>query len=288
MRTVFLRRFDSFVGIVALALILSTPWGVSTGIASATDFSYDNFAKVLGVYVDERGMVDYQGLKAHRKPLDDFIASLSRLAPKIYEGWTDKAKPAFWINAYNALTLKAIIDHYPIEASLVKSFLYPKNSIRQIPGVWDKLTFTVMGKDMTLDGIEHNVLRPTFNEPRIHVALVCAAMGCPPLRNEPYTGGKLDAQLDDQATTFLKQKAKFRVDRNAGKVLVSPIFDWFGQDFVKNYATEKVDSRRSEKDTAIIEFIRRYAGPADQTYLSKGGLSIEYLKYDWSLNEKSR
>jgi len=259
---------------------------LSAGSSAAAAFSYDNYDKVLKTYVDDRGMVDYKGLKANRGPLDEFTASLSRLDPKVFDSWTDEEKIAFLINAYNALTLKAIVDHYPIEASLLKSLVYPKNSIRQIPGVWDKLTFRFMGRDMTLDGIEHGTLRANFNEPRIHVALVCAAKGCPPLRNEPYVGPKLDAQLDDQAAKFVKDRGKFRIDRDNNKVCLSSIFDWFGDDFVKTYGTDKEFSRFAEKERAVLNLIGRYVVPADRNYLLKGGFAIEYLKYDWSLNEK--
>jgi hypothetical protein len=278
------RCLGSLLGVMIWA-VLAGGAELSAGNAVA-EISSEDYAAILTSYVDDHGMVDYKGLKTNRKPLDNFISSLSRLDPKLYDGWNDKEKIAFWINAYNALTLKAIVDHYPIEASLLKSFVYPKNSIRQIPGVWDKLTFAVMGRDITLDGIEHETLRAKFNEPRIHVALVCAAMGCPPLRNEPYTGAKLDAQLDDQAVKFLKNPEKLRIDRNNHRVYLSPILDWFGQDFVKTYGTDKDYSEFSGKERAVLNFVSRYLEPADKAFLLKGGFSIEYLKYDWSLNEK--
>jgi len=156
--------------------------GTAVGSAAAShEFSVDPYAKALTSYVDDKGMVDYRGLKADHAALDDFTASIAHLDPKVYEGWSERQKIAFWINVYNALTLKAIIDHYPIQASYLKSLIYPQNSIRQIPGVWDKLSFPVMGRNMTLDHIEHAMLRAGFDEPRIHVALVCGAKGCPPL-----------------------------------------------------------------------------------------------------------
>ncbi len=279
-------RWLSFLfGVMFGVMILVCGIELRAGTAAA-EISFDDYAAVLKSHVDDHGMVNYKGLKANRKPLDDFISSLSRLDPKFYDGWNDKEKIAFWINAYNALTLKAIVDHYPIEASFLKSFVYPKNSIRQIPGVWDKLTFAVMGSNMTLDGIEHSTLRAKFNEPRIHMALVCAAMGCPPLRNEPYTGAKLDAQLGDQAAKFLRNPEKFRIDRNNSKVNLSSIFNWFGQDFVKTYGTVKEFSGFSKKERAVLNFISRYLAPADRAFLLKSGFTIEYLKYDWSLNER--
>jgi hypothetical protein len=252
------------------------------------DFSFDSYAGVLKSYVDDDGMVDYAELKANRKGLDDFAESVARLNPKTYDSWSDREKIAFWINVYNALTLKVIIDHYPIHASYLKTLVYPKNSIRQIPGVWQKITFPVMGRDMTLDHIEHEILRARFDEPRIHMALVCAAKGCPPLRREPYTGSRLNEQLDDQTVRFIKNKEKFRLDRSADTVFVSSIFDWFGSDFEKKYDTDKAFRSFSERERAVLNFISHYLDEADRKYLTSRPFSIDYLRYDWSLNEKSK
>jgi hypothetical protein len=205
--------------VAALALLGAMSGGVWPGKAQATDPFYEDYAALLATRVNQRGMVYYQGLKANPQRLHAFLAALADLSPETYQKWSEPEKTALWINAYNALTLKAIIDHYPIRASLFKSLVYPRNSIRQIPGVWDGLRFPVMGKKMTLDEIEHGVLRQEFNEPRIHLALVCAALGCPPLRTEPYEGAKLDRQLNDQARVFLANPHKFRIDRGQGTVI---------------------------------------------------------------------
>ena len=198
-------------------------------------FSSSDYRAVLHAHVDDRGTVDYSRLKADMGKLDAFVASLAVGNPAIFEKWPEKDKIAFWSNAYNALTLEAIVDHYPIRATGLKSLLYPENSIRQIPGVWDKLKFGILGRELTLDAIEHSILREKFEEQRIHLALVCAARGCPQLRNEPYDGAKLDEQLDDQARRFFADPAKFRLDRDKATVFLSPIFKWYGQDFVKRY-----------------------------------------------------
>jgi len=160
-------RGNVFAWVLACWAFLLAPEGIA-----AEAFTYEGYAEALASYVDDRGMVNYEELKAHPEKLTAFLEQVGRLDGKVYDGWAEKAKIAFWINMYNALTLEAIIDHYPIEASWKKSLLYPKNSIRQISGVWDKLKFTVMGDKMTLDDIEHQNLRRKFNEPRIHMALV--------------------------------------------------------------------------------------------------------------------
>jgi len=249
-------------------------------------FSYDDYSAILKANVDDRGMVDYRSLKQNREQLDAFADALDKLNREDYGRFTNEQKIAFWINAYNALTLKTIVDHYPIKASFFASFAYPKNSIRQISGVWDEITHPVLGERMTLDQIEHQVLRKKFNEPRIHMALVCAAMGCPPLRNEPYTGDKLDAQLADQTRTFLSNPAKFRIDRENGKVYLSSIFKWFGEDFIPDYAPEMGFSGHDDKERAVLNFIASNRPAQDSDFLRTGTYEIEYLDYDWSLNER--
>lgn len=256
--------------------------------AMSARFSYTPYAVVLKAYVDDRGLVDYRRLKADHQRLDVFVQAVAALDPHTYEQWSNAEKIAFWINAYNALTVKAIVSHYPIKPRFGFSLIYPKNSIRQIPGVWDELTFEVMGRAMTLDEIEHDVLRAKFHEPRIHMALVCAAMGCPPLRNEPYVGDRLDEQLDDQARRFLSNPGKFRIDRRRGLVYLSSIFKWFGSDFVNQYGTDERFPGHRREERAVLHFISRYLDPADREYLEKGAYKIEYLDYDWSLNEQRR
>jgi len=121
---------------------------------STPAFSHDDYAAVLKAYVDDEGMVFYEGLKAKREQLDTFVEALGKLETKTYTQWSQKEKNAFWLNAYNALTLKAIVDNYPIKSSLIKSLTWPENSIRQIDGVWDKIKFNVMSKMPTLEHME--------------------------------------------------------------------------------------------------------------------------------------
>ncbi|MCP4452905.1 MAG: DUF547 domain-containing protein, partial [Planctomycetes bacterium] len=193
---------------------------------------------------------------------------------------------AFWINAYNALTLKAVLDHYPIKSSFFRSLTYPKNSIRQIAGVWNKLKFTVHNRPMTLEHIEHEILRVQFNEPRIHLALVCAAKGCPPLRNEPYAGLTLDAQLDDQAAAFLADLSKFKIDRKEEIVHLSPIFKWFGEDFVETYAPSENTGDLDAELSAVMNYLASHVDGLFRPYLFRGKYKVKFLKYDWSLNEQ--
>lgn len=253
--------------------------------AYAVDFSYENYAHVLKTYLNDDGMVNYKALKANREKLDAFCTSLEKLDPGIYENWTEKEKIAFWLNAYNAHILQTIINRYPIKASLLKSLAFPKNSIQQISGAFNKISFVIMGRKMTQDDIEHETLRKLFNEPRVHMALVCAAKGCPPLRNEPYLGEKAEAQLNDQTKKFLSNRSKFSIDRTNTTVSLSSIFKWFGEDFIKSYGTDKAFKGHNQKERAVLNFISVYLPERDRDYLKKRKYTVSYTPYDWSLNE---
>ncbi|MHC4944853.1 MAG: DUF547 domain-containing protein [Planctomycetota bacterium] len=253
--------------------------------ARADEFTISGYADLLSRYVDDAGMVNYQELESDRGGLDAFTRKLGTWKRADFEKMEDQAKIAFLVNAYNAFTLKAIIDHYPIAASESGSD-FPANSIRQIEGVWDKLKFFLLDQEVTLNQIEHEWLRPRFDEPRIHMALVCAAVSCPPLRNEPYRAEALDAQLDDQTRRFLKHEKKFKIDRKKKAVRLSRIFSWFGKDFVKSHGTDSRFKDRNEIERAVLNFIHTYLGDAEKGFLTSGEYEIEYLHYDWTLNEQ--
>ena len=277
------RKCLIFAGLVVLT-------GSAAGEAKEKrrEFSYDDYAAVLKNYVDDAGMVNYKKLKAKPEKLNAFVTTLNSLDPNSFSRWNEKEQIALWLNAYNAFTLKAIIDNYPIKSSFVKSLRYPANSIRQIPGVWDKITFTVSGKSYTLGHIEHKILRKEFNEPRIHMALVCAAIGCPALRNEPYTGSKLDWQLDSQGRKFFTDPMKSQFDPEERVLKISPILKWFAGDFVKTGSAKKT-KRYSKKQARVLEFVSKYLDK-DFAFFSTSAkaVKIKYLKYDWSLNEQAQ
>jgi len=179
-----------------------------------------------------------------------------------------KDRLAFWINAYNALTIDAILHFYPIGSI--------KDKVSRLFGynVWDDYPLTVAGRAYSLNAIEHEVLRP-MGEPRIHFAIVCASRSCPRLRREAYVAERLDAQLDDSTRGFFRAADRFRIDRAGKTVYFSPILDWFSGDF----------GGTNEKK---IAFAQRFVDTDDRLFLDTPGLSVSYLPYDWSLNEQSR
>ncbi len=260
--------------------------GATEQSTAAPAYSVGAADAIFREYVDEHGSVDYQRLKEHRGNLDAFVASLANVDLTAIESQSEPERIAFWINAYNAITLQRIIDHYPtkrVETSPGQRF--PENSIRQIEGVWDKLVTRVAGRDMTLDHIEHEILRKEFQAPRVHAALVCAAKSCPPLRAEAFTAERLNDQLDDQSRRFLGTAGRFSIDREKKIVRLSPILKWYGKDFVGVYDTTSTIQGHSPAETAALEFASRYVSAEDAEFIRTQTYRVEFLDYDWSLNE---
>ena len=238
-------------------------------IAVAQDFDHAHsaFNKVLSQRVSKAGpttVVDYVGLKASPQALDAYLGAVQAVSKEQYSAFSEPEQLAFLINAYNAFTLKLIIDHYPV------------TSIRKIGGLfgspWKMKFFSFLGEQQHLDGIEHGMIRKQFQEPRIHFAVNCASIGCPNLALEAYTAEKLNSQLARAARDFLADE-----NRNyfkPGRVVLSKIFDWYGDDFRKNGNT-------------LEEFLITYFPDSDQARTTLSGPhKITFSEYDWRLNEK--
>lgn len=246
--------------ITALAMVLGFQ---SFGKASEFDHSHHLLNQVLKRHVGD-ALVDYSALKSSSRELATYLNQLANVSEARFQRWTESQQIAFLLNAYNAYTLRLIIDHYPVR------------SIKKIGGFfsgpWDQKIVQLFGKTITLKALEHDMLRKNYREPRIHFAMVCAALGCPPLRAEAYRGDNLREQLIDQARTFLSNHQKNRVDVGQRIVYLSPIFKWFADDFEKESGT-------------VLNFLRPYFPKAVQTELAKGNFRTRYTDYDWLLND---
>lgn len=215
--------------------------------------------ELLNKYVAENGLINYKGFISEKAKLESYLDVLSNTAPG--DAWTENEKLAYWINAYNAFTVKLIVDNYPLES--IKD-LNPTISVPTVNTVWAKDWFQIGGKDFSLDRIEHKILRKDFEEPRIHFAVNCASISCPVLRAEAYTADKVDKQLDEQARIFLNDPTRNKITEN--KLEVSKIFSWFGGDF--------------KKGQTLVEFIDQYT-EVDIADKAK----VRFMKYDWNLND---
>jgi hypothetical protein len=269
-----LKRRYMNIQIALFAMIFIIWSGPAT--AAGFDQSYSTYDGLLKKYVTRQDRVDYSGLKADPGALDRYLGNVADIARKQFDSWTKSRRLAFLINLYNAATLKLIIDHYPVK------------SIKDIGGIfrgpWDQAVVKLFGATMTLNHLEHDILRKQYQEPRIHMALVCAAKGCPPLRSEAYTADKLDKQLEDQSFRYLASPAGLRIDQRKNVVYVSSIFKWYGDDFRNGYAPERGFTGLNRTERAVANFCSRHLSAMDSNYLRKGGYDIKYLDYDWALN----
>lgn len=234
---------------------------VLTGVLTpshAFDHSHELYGKTLSLNVKE-GLVDYRGLKSNHSELRAYLESTAQVTRQEFENWAEEAQLAFLINVYNARTLDLVIRNYPVK------------SIKDIgsggKGPWDESVVALFGEVITLNEFENGIIRKNYNEPRIHFALVCAAMGCPPLSTEPYTAEKLDNQLEAQTKKFLADTGKNSVDRKNKTIRLSPIFEWYAADFESGAGS-------------VPGFLKKYYGD-----LTHGQYIIVYTDYDWSLND---
>lgn len=236
--------------------------------AFASDYS--SWQEFLNLYV-KGGQVNYSAVKNDPDLLKDVISQFENLKKEEYDKWSQDEKKAFWINAYNIAAIKVVIDHYPLNRSLsLKALRYPSNSIQQISDVWNKPILKLLGNEVSLNYIENEVLRKEFQDPRIHFAIVCAALGCPALRGEAYVPERLNAQLDDQGLQLVHDSTKFRYDSSQDVLFLSPIFKWFNEDFAK--------------EGGVIVFLKKYTRKSAAKLSDK--TRVKWLDYDWSLNEQ--
>jgi len=279
------RSACALVGLTLLA-VASQP---TRGAGQETfDHRYELYASLLEAHVvAER--VDYAALSADLDRLDTVVNGFARVTAPSFEGWSRDERLAFWINAYNVFTLKAVADHYPIEGRWSPwepwVTLSPRNSIRQIEGVWDELRWRAAGRVVTLNEIESVVRGPAFDEPRVHFALHRAALSSPPLHPEPFIAARLDEQLGDASRQFLAGDQGVRLDGKA--IRLTSILDWYWEDFGDTYA-HLTDARRPLKDRAIFGVVVAYGTPEAAAVAKRGAGRLRFLGYDWSLDDVAR
>lgn len=262
-------------------------WSLLNSADSLRAFDHSGFDSLLQKYV-AGGLVNYQALKADSLPLQNYLRQLEEVNPGEFKNWPLEEQMVFWINAYNAITLEGIVRNYPIKrGSLVARMFFPKNSIRQISGFWDTVFIKVMGRELTLNQIEHEILRKQFKDPRIHFVIVCASIGCPDLESRAFFAENLDQRLDDATRNFINNPGKARLDREKDVLYLSSIFDWYKEDFTASNEAEKQYRKYSKAEKGLIEFVIQYVPETDREYIIQNQPKIKYLDYDWSLNEQT-
>jgi len=223
---------------------------------------------------NKQSQVDYKAFAIDRAALKQILTRWSAVTPAQFAGFNREQKMAFLINAYNGFTVELILTQYPNLKS-IKDL----GSVFQSP--WKKKFFRLLGEERYLDWIEHEQLRPGYNDWRVHAAVNCASIGCPALRPEAFVAPRLDEQMDDGMNRFMSDPTRNRyVD---GRAELSEIFKWFGEDFQKGH--------RGIRN--LNDLVLRYADGlgvpmAERAPIRAGSVRIRYLDYDWSLNDNLR
>lgn len=247
----------SFLGILLLLFSCQHP---VVGKVGSTPPSHQLWDQLVKAHVKPNGLVDYKGFIREKPKLERYLKLLSENAPDRSK-WTKNEQLAYWINVYNAYTVKLIVDFYPTKS--IRD-LGPRIKIPLIKDVWHYKFFKIAGVEMSLDEVEHGILRKEFDEPRIHFAINCASISCPALLNEAFVAERLEAQLSKVAVSFINDPTRNKLSVQAGQL--SPIFSWFKGDFTK-------------KGT-LIAFLNTYA----KVKISPSA-RITFLDYNWKLNE---
>lgn len=236
--------------------------GQTALVEAAKPIKYDQWNSILQKYVNEDGLVDYAGLKANRGEFDQFIKQIEEAD---ITSMSKDAQKTFWINAYNALTIKLIIDRYPLKFGGIRTINFGRPWSVKMKATKNKLT---------LGDIEHEILRKWDPiDPRIHFAINCASIGCPLLRNTTFEPKKINLQLDYEAKRFINDPRKVRLDRSKNILYYSAIFKWFKEDFLV-------------EDKDLVSYIKRYINQSDREYLDENKVKLKTLKYGWGLNKQ--
>lgn len=245
--------------IVKFILLLGFAFGAMTSIAFAQSPNYDAWDKILKQYVDEQGLVDYVALKNNKEGLVDVVETFEQVD---VSKMTAQEQKAFWINAYNAITLRTVVDSWPVK------------TIRRINFglVWNLPRKVAQGRK-SLGDIEHKILRP-LGDARIHFAINCASIGCPKLPDYAFLPEKLDEQLDYETKRFVNDPEKVRLDRSTKTLYHSEIFSWFEEDFLPGHGSIKT-------------YITHYINEDDQQFLKENpDVKVEEIPYDWGINKQ--
>ncbi len=250
-------------------LLLLAGW-LFTLPASAFDHQYRDYAALVAAVVHMEGhqsRVDYPRLVADPVLLDRIVGRIEGVRDEEFRRWRRDRQLAFLINAYNALTLKLVRDHYPVD------------SIKSIGGLfrspWKLEFFRLFGQPAHLDYIEHERLRKLHREPRIHFVLVCAARGCPPLADRPYLPERLEVQLEEATRRFLTDPERNRFVPERNRLELSPLFRWYREDF-------------EAAAGSVAAFVAPYLAAEAAERRRIAAATVRYLDYDWSLNGPRR
>ena len=266
------------VGRFVLVLVLAA-FAVPSAQESSSTPRQSALDQLLDLYVRD-GFVYYRALKADRAKLDGYV---NQVAAENIARFSRDEQVAFWLNAYNALVLRTVIDRYPIQGH---TSAYPSKSIRQIPGAFEGVQHRVAGRTLTLDDIEKKVL-PEFHDPRVYLALGRGAIGSGRLRSEAYVPARLDTQLSEMVAECTSRPVCAQIDRNGNKILASAIFSWREKEFSATYSDKApaAFAARSPIERAILSLVEPKLLAAERQLFAQNTFQVVFEPFDWSLND---
>jgi len=244
--------------IISTVAIITLSCGSKAQVSDSKPMTHEIWDELVREHVTQNGVVNYKGIMRDSVQFNAYLNLLSSHHPNEAH-WTRDERLAYWINAYNAFTVKLVLDYYPVES--IKDI---KKGIPLVNSVWDIKFIKIGGETYDLNNIEHGILRKEFYEPRIHFAINCASVSCPQLRNEAFSATKIESQLKAQTLYFLSDPGKNQL--SVDQVKISKLFSWFKGDFTNN--------------GSLIDFLNDH-GPVRINQ----NATINYLNYDWNLNE---
>jgi hypothetical protein len=268
--------------VVALAIGLAASPAPQSPTPADVDPLHRPFDEILDVYVRD-GLVYYHALKVERAKFDRYVQALGDVAPETLKGWAPDRQLAYWINAYNAFVLRTVIDAYPIRG---KSPEYPVNSIRQIPGAFERRQFRAAGRLLTLDAIERDVIGE-FNDARALLALGRGAAGGPRVKSEAFTAARLDSQLQTMTNELVTRRELVFVDIGNERLSVNPLFSWREAIFTRSLANRAppVYANRSPLERSVLALIDSQLVPNESAFLRKNTFRMVFHDFDWKLND---
>ena len=276
------RALAAFVSILLLALAMAVTRPAAQGPPPSTaDPIHRPYDQMLDVNVRD-GLVYYRALRSARGAFDRYVASLD-VPQSEYDGWTKPRQIAFWINAYNAFVIETVLDNYPVHG---RSPEYPPDSIRQLPGAFDKKVHRAAGRRLTLDEIERGPLAD-FGDPRVFLALGRGSVGGGRLRSSAYTSGTLDADLQQVAEECVTRQECASIDASGHTLSVTAVFSWREAEFVKAFGTDQMAAYpgRSPLERAIPHVLAPHFLPGERETLARNDFSLKFTPYDWRLND---
>ncbi|MBY0493668.1 MAG: DUF547 domain-containing protein [Cyanobacteria bacterium] len=271
------------IALAVNAAVFSAPAAQLSGPTPAdVDALHRPYDEILDTYVRD-GLVYYNALRIERAKFDRYVTALGEVSADTLKSWPPDRQLAYWINAYNAFVLRTVIDNYPIRG---KSPDYPANSIRQIPGSFERRQFRAGGRMLTLDAIEKDVIGE-FNDARALLALGRGAMGGPRLKSESYVTARLDSQLQRMATELVESRELVFVDIANERLSVNPIFSWREPIFTKSLADRApaVYAARSPIERSVLALIDPLLVPNEAEFLRKNTFHMAFHDFDWKLND---